>query len=245
MAKIPYAKMPRAVRPSHALLALLGTAAVQYLAITADFEGYVPLGYLDPVGIPTKCFGDTTNVQVGKKYSFEECEKSLNTHSVEIIKPIRKCIKNFNALPDKSKAAIASMAYNIGPSAMCSSSIIKYANAGNLTRMCSRMREIYLYATDRKTGKKVVLDGLKIRRNKEADLCEQGLKESKEVGNAKDKTIDEILLESAADSPRISPRADKPVEPDKIEVVHQAPSDSGFFSRLWFSIRSRVQSVFN
>ena len=176
---INYKKMPRKLAPTAALLALLGTASAQYLAVTSDFEGYVPEGYLDPVNIPTKCFGDTTNVVVGKKYSFSECERSLNEHSVEIIKPIRKCIRDFDKLPDKVKIALSSMAYNIGPTAMCkeSSSIRKYANARNYTRMCRRIDEIYKYATDRKTGKKKELKGLAIRRHKESQLCLEGLEE--------------------------------------------------------------------
>ena len=225
---IPYKKIPRAVRPSTALLALMGTAAVQYLAITADFEGYVPEGYRDPVGIPTKCFGDTTGVKLGKKYSFEECERSLNEHSVEIIRPVRECIKDFDKLPDKTKAALASMAYNIGPDAMCKSSVVKYANAKNYTRMCSRISEIYLYATDRKTGKKKELRGLKLRREKESALCREGFEEEKEGKDEKAAVAREV----GPTGDRVSAGSSGDLEHAKGQVVRESPGDIGIFGRI-------------
>ena len=231
MAKIPYQKLPKKLTPSNALMLLLGTAAVQYLAITADFEGYVPVGYKDPVGIATKCLGDTTNVVVGKKYSFAECERSINEHSVEIIKPVRKCIKGFDNLPDKTKAAISSMAYNIGPKAMCDSSIVKYANAKNYTRMCNRMREIYLYATDRKTGKKVVLKGLEIRRNREADLCLEGVKEGRREVAENEKTINDII-ESGAETSRMAPRNTRTAGDAQDKVVRESPAPLSLLDRV-------------
>lgn len=179
MGKIRYRKPPKKVVASAALIALLGGGAYLAIDTTADFEGYVPEGYLDPVGIPTKCWGDTRNVTVGMEYTFEECTRSLNEHMVELVKPLTKCIKNFDKLPDKTKAALASMTYNIGSGAMCKSTIVQRINAGNVEGGCRRMAEIYKYATDRRTGKKVELPGLVKRRNYESAMCLAGLKEGK------------------------------------------------------------------
>ena len=179
MPKIPYRKPPRKVIVSAALIALLGGGAYLALDTTAEFEGYVPEGYVDPVGIPTKCWGDTRNVVVGQEYTFEECSRSLNEHMVELVQPLTRCIKGFADLPDKTKAAIASMTYNIGSGAMCKSSIVQRMNRGDLQGGCKRMAEIYKYATDRKTGKKVALKGLERRRNYESAMCLAGLKEGK------------------------------------------------------------------
>ena len=184
MAKIPYRKPPKKVVACAALAALLGSGVAANYAIntTADFEGYVPEGYVDPVGIPTKCWGDTRNVIVGHEYSFEECSRSLNEHMVELVRPLTRCIRDFADLPDKTKAAIASMTYNIGSGAMCKSSIVKKLNAGDLEGACKRMKEIYKYARDRRTNEKVELRGLRIRRNYEGDMCLQGLKERQSGG---------------------------------------------------------------
>ena len=82
MGRIPYRKPSKKVVASAALIALLGGGAA-YLSLdtVADFEGYVPEGYKDPVGIPTKCWGDTRDVIVGQEYSFEEFERT----------PLREC----------------------------------------------------------------------------------------------------------------------------------------------------------
>lgn len=174
MAKIPYKKLPRAVVPSLAIVALLGAgAAFLSLETVEEFEGYVPEGYLDPVGIPTKCFGDTRNVVVGQQYTFEECSRSLNDHLYELAAPVTICIKGFDGLPDKTKAALVSMAYNIGSGAFCKSSVARYFNAGDRERGCRRIAEIYKTARGRK------LPGLVRRRNFESQMCLLGLKEGR------------------------------------------------------------------
>jgi len=175
MGKIRYRKIPKKILPGIALMILLGGYGVAQLTTdtVVEFEGYVPEGYLDPVGIPTKCFGDTRDVVVGKEYTFEECSKSLNDHLYELAVPVTKCVKDFGKLPDKTKAALVSMTYNIGSGAMCKSSVVQRFNAGKWESGCKRMSEIY-----RKAGGKE-LPGLVRRRQFESDMCLAGLKEVK------------------------------------------------------------------
>lgn len=174
MARIPYGIPPKNVIPSIALVLLLGSLAAAQLAVDTieEFEGYVPEGYYDPVGIPTKCFGDTTDVVIGREYSFDECARSLNAHLYELAAPVTRCVRNFHTLPDKTRAALISMTYNIGSTAMCRSSIVRYLNQGRVGRACRRMAEIYTSARGRK------LPGLVRRRNYEAQLCLAGIKET-------------------------------------------------------------------
>lgn len=176
MGKIPYKKLPKKVIASAALIAILGpVGANMYLDTLVDREGYVPEGYLDPVGIPTKCFGDTTDVVVGKEYTFEECERSLNEHAYELVKPLTRCIHGFKELPDKTKAALSSLSYNIGSGALCKSSVAKKINAGDLEGACRRIGEKGFYDTAR--GKS--LPGLVKRRKYESEMCMRGLDERK------------------------------------------------------------------
>ena len=170
--KINYKKFPGKVIASGALIALLGASgAALYLDTVEEFEGYVPEGYRDPVGIPTKCFGDTRDVIVGKEYTAEECAKSLNDHAYELAAPVMRCMPGLAGENDKTKAAILSMAYNIGNGAMCKSSVARYYNAGQKERACKRMAEIY------KTARGKELPGLVRRRNYESKMCLQGLNE--------------------------------------------------------------------
>lgn len=174
MAKIPYRKIPGKLVAGAALVALLSAAAAQLtLDEVARHEGYVPQAYRDPVGIWTKCFGDTHNVTPGAAYSFDECVRSLNGQVVAHAKPVLKCIPGLSGKPDKVKAAMVSMAYNIGTGAFCSSSVARYANAGDWERACRRMAQIY------KTAGGKELPGLVNRRRAESRLCLEGLQEGK------------------------------------------------------------------
>ena len=170
--RIPYRKFPGKLAASAALIALLGAGgAALYLDTVADFEGYVPFGYRDPVGIPTKCFGDTENVVLGREYTREECVRSINEHAYELAVPVMRCIPKLETMPDKVKAAVLSMSYNIGNGAMCKSSVARYMNAGDWEKGCRRMAEIY------KTAKGRELPGLVRRRKYESEMCLEGLGE--------------------------------------------------------------------
>lgn len=182
MPRIPYKKSP-GVAASLALVAMLTfygvsqdtvqETAQQSITTVEQFEGYVPEAYRDPVGIWTKCFGDTTNVTPGAKYSFAECSKSLNDHFIETSEPVMRCVPDLAKQPPRVIVAMLDMAYNIGPTAFCKSSIARYARAGEWAAACKRIAEIY------KTAKGVPLPGLEIRRNQESEMCLAGLREGK------------------------------------------------------------------
>lgn len=178
MPRIPY-KKSLGVTATAALIGMLINAGVppesaqqtaqQAITTVEQFEGYVPEAYQDPVGIWTKCFGDTTNVTPGAKYTFDECAKSLNTHLAETSAPIMRCVPELAHQDHRVIAAFLSMGYNIGPYALCRSTVARYANAGQWTSACKRIAEIY------KTAQGVALPGLEIRRNAESQMCLQGL----------------------------------------------------------------------
>lgn len=174
MARINYKKPPKKIIAAAALVALLGAGAAQLsIGTIADFEGYVPEAYQDPVGIWTKCWGDTRDVVPGTLYTFEQCAQSINDHTLELAAPIMRCVPSLNTQPPKVKAAAVSMAYNIGSGAFCKSSVAKYFNAGDYERGCTRMAEIY------KTAKGQELPGLVRRRALESAMCLEGLREGR------------------------------------------------------------------
>ena len=182
MARIPYKKSPGVIAAAAlvAMLAFYGVStdtardtAQQAITTVEQFEGYVPEAYQDPVGIWTKCFGDTTNVTPGTKYTFEECARSLNTHLAETSAPVMRCVPDLARQHPKVIVAMLDMAYNIGPTAFCRSSVARFANAGEWTAACKRISEIY------KTAKGVPLRGLVVRRTAESEMCLEGLKEGR------------------------------------------------------------------
>ena len=172
MAKIPYRKQPGKIAASAVLVALIGAAAAPLaLKTIANFEGYVPEAYLCPADIWTKCWGDTRDVVPGAKYTFEQCLDSINEHTGEIARYILRCVPGLKDQHPKVIAAAVSMAYNIGPTAFCKSSVADNFRKGNWQRGCERMAEIY------KTAKGIPLKGLEVRRETESEMCLQGLKE--------------------------------------------------------------------
>lgn len=142
-------------------------AAATLLVLVPAEEGTVYRGYLDPVGIPTKCMGDTENVIVGRKYSFEECTASLNKRLADHAEPVVACVPQLVGRPNQLVAAV-DLAYNIGSDAFCKSSIAKHYRAGRLAQACAGY-SAWVYAK----GKK--LPGLVKRRAKERALCEKDL----------------------------------------------------------------------
>lgn len=182
MPRIPY-KKSLGVTAAAALIGMLLNAGVppetvqqtaqQTITTVEQFEGYVPEAYQDPVGIWTRCYGDTTNVTPGATYSAEECARSLNDHLVETSRPVMRCVPSLAKQHPKIIVAMLDMAYNIGPTAFCKSSVASFANAGNWAAACRRISEIYT------TAKGVSLRGLVVRRNAESQMCLEGLKEGR------------------------------------------------------------------
>lgn len=157
------------------LTGIVGAACAAILYITVpQHEGNILKGYLDPVGIPTKCMGDTTNVIVGHRYTEQECRESLETQLIAHAEPVLKCTP---ALEGKTYqlAAAVSFAYNIGPRAYCNSTTAKRFNSGDFIGACKAINESDSGKAQWVTAKGKVLSGLVRRRADERALCETGL----------------------------------------------------------------------
>lgn len=128
----------------------------------ASAEGLRTVVYLDPVGIPTYCFGETKGARVGDTYTPEQCKEQLGARVAEFGRGVDRCIDH--PLPATRKAAYTSAAYNIGIEAFCKSSMARKENAGDVPGACDALR-LYVYA------KGVKLPGLVKRREQERELC--------------------------------------------------------------------------
>jgi len=136
------------------------------ISILAAFEGYRQIDYVDPVGIPTACFGHTATAVVGSQRSLIDCEDLLIT---DIRKYQAAVISNVTVpLNDNQLAAITSFTYNVGESALKSSTLLKKLNAGDYTGACE---ELPRWVYGRVMGVKTRLGGLIKRRAEEMRLC--------------------------------------------------------------------------
>ncbi|MDR2123584.1 MAG: lysozyme [Desulfovibrio sp.] len=151
------------------IAALVGAGAAALLRIMIPrYEGEILRGYADPVGIATKCYGDTENVETGRIYSREECLRSLEKRLADHAGPVMACAPELAGYTDGEKAAAVSLAYNIGVDAFCRSTAARKFRAGDRAGACAAFG-----MWNRAGGR--VLPGLVRRRADERRICESGL----------------------------------------------------------------------
>jgi lysozyme len=136
-------------------------------AIAIPAEGLRQYAYRDPPGILTVCYGSTTNVQPGKRYSLEECKARLNADMLSAVRTVERCAPG---LPVNVLAAFSDAVYNIGPKVACGpgSTAAKLLKAGDLIGACNQLPR---WNKSTIGGQLVELPGLTKRRAKERELC--------------------------------------------------------------------------
>src|SRR5512147_184640 len=86
-----------------------GAVALLAGGLIAHFEGTIPTGYRDPIGIPTACTGHTGGVTVGQRYSPEQCRAWLDADMATANAQVRRCIHV--PMPVYVEAALTSAAF--------------------------------------------------------------------------------------------------------------------------------------
>jgi lysozyme len=149
---------------------VLGATAV----FVAPWEGYFGKTYIDPVGVPTVCYGETRPelVAEGRTRTFTkaECVKMLETRLPHYDVGLRRCLHR--EMPRSVHIAMLSATYNIGIGGFCKSTMAKKINAGDFKAACDA-----LLAWNKGTikGQRVVIKGLDNRRHAERKVCLEGL----------------------------------------------------------------------
>lgn len=163
--------------------ALCAAAAAICLPLTTTSEGLRNKPYLDPAHILTVCYGETQGIDPAKIYSNDECAVRLRQRLGQDYAPrILACLPELND-PRRLKVfgALLDAAYNAGPGdprkpasgGVCNSRMARSIHAGDWAGACNGFYGWYTTARNRKTGVRIKLNGLVIRRGKEAALCSQ------------------------------------------------------------------------
>lgn len=151
------------------------TVAAGWLALCVSavgaFEGLRTVAYMDPVGIPTICFGETDGVRLGQTKTRAECEAMLAARVQEFDRGMQACVQGYAQLPPPTRAAVTSFAYNVGLGAACKSTLAAHLRRGNIEAACNELPK-WVNAT--KAGVRVRLPGLVTRRAEERRMCLQG-----------------------------------------------------------------------
>lgn len=140
-------------------------------AIAVPAEGLRHWAYYDPPGILTVCYGSTTNVEKGRKYSLEECRARLDADMTAAVDAVERCQPG---LPVNVAAAFADAVYNMGPTIACdtrTSTAARLLRAGDIPGACAQLSR---WNKARVAGVLVELPGLTKRRAAERALCEGG-----------------------------------------------------------------------
>jgi lysozyme len=149
-----------------AVATAIGIAAIN---LVGPWEGLRLNAYRDIVGVWTICYGETKGVKPGQKFTKEQCDGIFLDSLVEHEEGMRKCLRNPDAIPEKSYVAFVSLTYNIGVGGFCRSSLPAYINKGDIRTACN-----LLPAFNRAGGQ--VIQGLVNRRAAEQKLCLEGVR---------------------------------------------------------------------
>jgi lysozyme len=169
------------------------------------FEGFRNEAYQDPVGVWTIGYGFTKGVKRGDYLSEDEAEERLR----EEIAAFEAGVNNLIKAPtnENQRAAMTSLAYNIGLGAFRKSTVLRRHNARDYE---GAAKAFGLWV---KAGGKV-LKGLVRRRAAEAELYLTPLSKHLE-----DVEIEEIILASPRSAPTVQATGKKVIE-SKIQVAN-------------------------
>ncbi len=123
--------------------------------------------YADIVGVWTICDGDTKGVRPGMRETDAGCRDRLQRQLIAHAAPVLKCVPGLKGR-DNQLVASVSLAYNIGTSGFCRSTVARRFNAGNWRGGCDAM-----LMWNKAGGREV--RGLTLRRQRERALCMRGL----------------------------------------------------------------------
>lgn len=143
----------------------IAAIAVATAAIAAPAEGLRQYAYYDPPGVLTVCYGSTTDVVKGRKYSIEECKARLESDMLKAVQAVERC---HPGLPANVWIAFSDAVYNLGPTVACNSTASRYLAAGNYTAACN---ELPKWDKARVAGQLIPLPGLTKRRALERAIC--------------------------------------------------------------------------
>lgn len=143
-------------------IAALSLSASALVGI-AVHEGYRDTAYLPtPQDVPTIGFGTTSGVKQGDKITPERALIRLLADAGKFEQAVKQCANV--PMFQREYDAYLSLTYNIGPTAFCSSTLVKKLKTGDYEGAC---KEILRW--DKQKGK--ALPGLTKRRQQEYAQC--------------------------------------------------------------------------
>lgn len=144
--------------------------------LVKPWEGVHTKAYLDIVGVPTVCWGETKGIRLGMTFTLAQCDKMLADRLVkDYYLPLVDGVPGYTKAPVSVQASLLSGAYNFGVGAARKSTAAKRIGEARYREACEAQTAF------NKAGGKIVR-GLVLRREMgdaqrlgEAELCVSGL----------------------------------------------------------------------
>lgn len=153
------------------VLAAAIAIAAPFLADEAEGRRYV--AYQDSVGKWTICMGRTRGVYDGMTATHAQCEAWLREDVASHARYVDQCIHA--DLQPQTVASLISLTYNVGPQAVCGSTLQRMANSGDLVGAC---RQIVRWRNAGGRDCRVRANncyGIILRREAETEMCFAGV----------------------------------------------------------------------
>jgi GH24 family phage-related lysozyme (muramidase) len=173
MSKVPTVAI---TAPDVAITPIGGTSYdTAFLEVSVPFigrwEGLRLEAYLDIVGVPTVCYGETKGVSLGDSHTKVQCDVMFSREVLDYRDRLRSAFTSdtvANRLSLERDVAYTSLAYNVGVSGTAKSTAVRRLNQANIAGGCEAL------GWWNKAGGRVVR-GLVNRRSEETELCMRGL----------------------------------------------------------------------
>lgn len=148
--------------------ARVAAAALVACGLAAPFEGLRNYAYLDPVKIPTICYGSTLGVKLGQYKSTAECNALLGNEMAQRVMTVERCVPG---LPIHMLAAWSSAIYNTGDHLVCNPAATEAARLLQKGELIAACHQLPRWNKATVQGHLVTLPGLTRRRAAEEALC--------------------------------------------------------------------------
>ena len=150
-------------------------AVVLAMEIGAHYESsgkHIGAPYIDKIGKGqplTVCNGITgKGVVAGRYYTPEDCRALELPRYREAERQAAAALRHWHSYNVWVQASFIDMVFNLGPSVLSGTTIVRLANAGNLPGACEQMSR---WVKGTVGGQSVTLPGLVDRRNTTRELC--------------------------------------------------------------------------
>lgn len=123
----------------------LAAALVIATPLAIKWEGIKTATYLDPIGIPTACVGQTgPDIRIGQSFTRDQCFAMLSATQRAKAAELDRCIAA--PLAPHEAAAVLDLAFNVGTGAVCRSTMARLINAGRPARVWCHELDKWVYA---------------------------------------------------------------------------------------------------